>query len=379
LAATAHNQESLRQAFDAFNRHSSVLEASYRELQGKVESLKSQLRLAQGARHRELIDKERIASRLARTLDVLPGAVIVIDGDGIIRECNAKASELLNRPLLGCAWFEIVQREFRTDKNPDSELRLRDGRWLSLSRRPLLSEPGEILLLADISESRRMAEMSQRRERLSTIGEMTASLAHQIRTPLASALLYTSQIPRQPSRVRELTDKLADRLQELGRMAEDLLNFARGARPSHELLAVAELLRDVIEEFESQDHYEKLEIVMAHENLQIAANRDAIKGALVNLVSNALQACGSDARVELGAERINGKVCLTVTDNGHGIAADIKTRLFEPFFTTRPQGTGLGLAVVHAVADAHDGEILVDSRPGMTSIAICLPAQEHKS
>jgi two-component system sensor histidine kinase FlrB len=144
-------------------------------------------------------------------------------------------------------------------------------------------------------------------------------------------------------------------------------------------VAVADLLRDVVEEFESQQRHESLEIVLGNENLQIAANRDAIKGALVNLVSNALQACGNDARVELGAEKINGKVCLTVTDNGHGIAADIKTRLFEPFFTTRPQGTGLGLAVVRAVADAHDGEILVDSRPGMTSIAICLPTQEHRS
>jgi two-component system sensor histidine kinase FlrB len=224
-----------------------------------------------------------------------------------------------------------------------------------------------------------MAEMSQRRERLSSIGEMTASLAHQIRTPLASALLYTSQIARHPSRVRDLTDKLTDRLQELGRMAEDLLNFARGSRPSHEPVAVSNLLRDVIDEFETQGHHESLAIVLANEDLLIAANRDAIKGALVNLVSNALQASGDDARVELGAENVNGKVCLTVTDNGHGIAADIKPRLFEPFFTTRPQGTGLGLAVVRAVADAHDGEVLIDSRPGMTSIAICLPAQEYPS
>lgn len=378
MSATALKQESLRQAFDAFNRHSSVLEASYRDLQDKVESLKAQLRASQGARHRDLIDKERIANRLARTLEALPGAVIVLDGSGIIRESNAKASELLNRPLQGCAWSEVVQREFRTGENAEGELRLRDGRWLSLSRRPLVTEAGEILLLADISDSRRMAEMLERRERLSCMGEMTASLAHQVRTPLASALLYTSQLARQPSRVQELAAKIADRLQELGRMAEDMLNFARGARPAYESVAVARLFQDVIDEFEGQQEHAALQVVLPNAGLQIAANRDAVKGALVNLVSNSLQACGDQPRIELGAECIDGSICLTVSDNGPGIPDEIRSRLFEPFFTTRPQGTGLGLAIVRAVAESHDGEVLVDSRPGMTSIALCLPVQEEQ-
>lgn len=378
MAATALNQESLHQAFDAFNRHSSVLEASYHDLQDKVDSLKAQLRASQGARHHDLVDKERIANRLARTLEALPGAVIVLDGNGIIRESNAKASELLNRPLLGCAWSDVVQREFRIDENAEGELRLRDGRWLSLSRRALVAEPGEILLLADISDSRRMAELLERRDRLSCMGEMTTSLAHQVRTPLASALLYTSQLLRQPSRVPELAAKITDRLQELGRMAEDMLRYARGSRPLHEPVAVAQLLQDVIDEFESQQDHSALNIVLPNTDLQIAANRDAVKGALVNLVSNALQACADNARIELGAERIDGSICLTVTDNGPGIPEDIRARLFEPFFTTRPQGTGLGLAIVQAVAEAHDGEVLVDSRPGMTSIALCLPVQEEQ-
>jgi signal transduction histidine kinase len=83
--------------------------------------------------------------------------------------------------------------------------------------------------------------------------------------------------------------------------------------------------------------------------------------------------------VELGAEQVDGRVCLTVSDNGHGIPDAVRPRLFEPFFTTRPQGTGLGLAVVRAVVEAHDGEILVDTGPNGTTFALCLPAAGAKS
>jgi len=374
LAATALNQESLRQAFDAFNQQSSELEASYRELQGKVEYLTKQLRAAHDARHRELLENERLGSRLARLLEALPGAVIVLDGDGIIQQSNGRATELLNRPLHGCPWSEIVQREFRGGESANGELRLRDGRWLSLSRRRLVSEPGEILLLADVSESRHMAELLQRRERLSCIGEMTASLAHQIRTPLSSAMLYASQIAGESMPRDKLSTKITDSLQELGRMVEDMLRFAGGARRLNDTISVSQLLQDVVESFAPQQGASTLHVLQPDRYLNVDANRDAVKGALVNLVSNALQACGDSPRVELGAEKINGRICLTVSDNGHGIADDVRPHLFEAFYTTRPQGTGLGLAVVRAVAEAHCGEVLVDSRAGGTTFALCLPA-----
>ena len=108
--------------------------------------------------------------------------------------------------------------------------------------------------------------------------------------------------------------------------------------------------------------------------LIIEINGTALKGALLNLVGNAVQACSDSPRVELGAVRSNNQICLTVTDNGDGIPDDIRRRVFEPFFTTRPQGTGLGLAVVRSVAEAHNGEVLVDSSSMGTTFAICLPA-----
>lgn len=367
------DEERLRYAFDAFNERSSVLETSYRALQTQVESLTRELKLAERARRSERAEKKRLADRLSNTLDALPGAIVVLDGDGVVTETNGRAVELLHEPLAGCAWSEIVRREFCETGLVDGDLCLSDGRWLNLSRQPLGAESGEVLLLADVSESRRTAELLQRRERLSSIGEMTARLAHQLRTPLASALLYTGQLGGSPDSRSKAAAKIRARLGELSRMVDDMLCYAGGARRGGETFAVCDLYGSIVDAIGLEAGAAAIESQLRDPDLAVDGNRDAIKGALLNLIDNARQAAGAGARVVLGAERVGASVCLTVSDNGPGIPAPIAERIFEPFFTTRPQGTGLGLAVVRAVAEAHDGEVIVDSGPGGTTVALCLP------
>ena len=205
------------------------------------------------------------------------------------------------------------------------------------------------------------------------IGEMTATLAHQIRTPLTSALLYVGQFGSGLQDENLLAEKVNDRLQELVRMVDDMLTYAGGTRRSGETFGVGELFHDILDSIEPRKDDKALNIAALRSELTVTGNRDAIRGALTNLIDNARQACGDSVRIELGAELIKGRVCLTVSDNGHGIMAEIQDEIFEPFFTTRPQGTGLGLAVVRAVAEAHDGEVLVDSGTNGTTFALCLP------
>ena len=187
MASTSPNAQELHDAFEIFNRQSGLLEESYRDLQDTVESLTRQLRQEQSARLTELVKKERLGRRLSELLETLPGAILVIDGAGIIRQQNSQASALLNQPLIGCSWATIVRREVRDGGSEDGNIELRDGRWLSLSRRPLRSEAGEVLLLADVTESRRMSELRQRNERLTAIGEMTAEFADRKSTRLNSS------------------------------------------------------------------------------------------------------------------------------------------------------------------------------------------------
>ena len=378
MAATAQSREQLKSAFEAFSQQSGLLEKSYRELQQTVRTLTRQLKKAQSARLAELVEKERISQRLSHLLDMLPGAIVVIDGDGTIRESNNQAGQLLNRPLVGCSWASIVRREVEEGGSEDGNIQLRDGRWLSLSRRALQEEPGEILLLADITESRRMSDMRQRQERLTTIGEMTARFAHQVRTPLASAMLYAAQLDTGTPRQRRAAGRISARLNDLGRMVNDMLGFAAGAKPADETFGVKGLLTDVRSAIEPQlPDGTVLSVLVDDDSPQISANRDALKGALLNLVNNASQACGKRARIELGATCRDDVVEISVADDGPGIPAEILPRIFEPFYTTRPQGTGLGLAVVQAVAAAHGGRVTADSAGNGTRISLHLPIESQ--
>lgn len=375
MSATVTNADGLRTAFDEFNRHSERLEASYQALSGRVELLKQQLAQEQSARHRELLENERLGNRLLRTVELLPGAVIVLDGNGLICESNSQASSLLKRPLVGMQWSDIVRRECVPGASAIGDLCLRDGRQLSLSRSSLAPEEGEILLLADISESRRMSEMLDRKERLSEIGEMTARLAHQIRTPIASALLNIARIDGS-SLDLEIADRVRLRLKEVGRMVDDMLVFTAGGQGSTERFALDELMAEIVESCRFEQGRNHLVATRLADSVEVAGNRDAIRGAMLNLIENARQASNPEDPVEVGAEMVGNRVCLTVTNKGERIPTKLLPRLFEPFFTTRPQGTGLGLAVVQSVAEAHGGEVLVDSGDRGTTFAICLPHEE---
>jgi two-component system sensor histidine kinase FlrB len=213
---------------------------------------------------------------------------------------------------------------------------------------------------------------NERRERLSSIGEMTATLAHQIRTPLASALLYAKQLRSQAGTENPPAAHICNRLDEIARLIDDMLCYAGGARRADQKFSVSDLFQNIVEISQNCFGDGQLRIALTRDDLYVAGNYEAIKGAMLNLVENAFQACGKDGRIELGAELVKDRVCLTVSDNGHGISVDIQDRLFEPFFTTRPKGTGLGLAVVRAVAEAHAGEVMVDSSARGTTFALCL-------
>jgi two-component system sensor histidine kinase FlrB len=380
LATTPLDAEQLQNAFEIFNQQSGLLEESYRDLQETVESLTLQLRREQSARLTELVKKERLGRRLSELLETLPGAILVIDGAGIIRQQNSQASALLNQPLIGLSWASIVRREVQEGGSEDGNIQLCDGRWLSLSRRPLRSEPGEVLLLADVTESRHMAELRQRSERLTAIGEMTAEFAHQVRTPLASAMLYADKLDRSSPANARVADKISDGLQELKRMVNDMLGFAAGARRSQQQVSVAGLLNEVAQTLQGQlGESTALRVSVTDAGLMVAANKDALKGALLNLITNADQAGDGKANILLHGHRFGDAIHLCVTDDGPGIPEALRARVFEPFFTTRPQGTGLGLSVVRTVAAAHGGDASVATSVRGTCFTLRLPAETDES
>lgn len=380
---TGRNRE-LEDAFNVFNRMSLQLESSYRDLEQQVAGLTAELAAARSERLRQLAEKERLANRLSRLLETLPGGVIVLDAQGIVQECNPAALTLLGEPLLGQLWRDVMQRACAAEYGADdNEIKLANGRQITLSARALGTEPGQILLLTDVTEHRALQNLVNRQQRLSAMGEMAASLAHQIRTPLATALLYVSHLNRpqqtEADRLR-VTDKIRARLRHLEGMVNDMLVFARGggsgAVEKVGIDSVLEELRQTLEP-QLQSLRAELHIDNTVPGAVVNGSRAALVGALLNLANNALQACGNAARLTICVHSPQpGRLSVSVSDNGPGIDAAGIERIFEPFYTTRPDGTGLGLAVVRAVAEAHHGSVWVESPPGQGAcFGLRLPCQ----
>ena len=365
---TTAQREQLEDAFQVFNQVSGQLVDSYHQLQQQVARLTTELSSAHNERLLELAEKELIAHRLTRLLETLPAAVVVLDGKGVVRQFNPAAEALLDGIRENGCWSELQTRLFRVDQQGDEHW-LHSGRLLSMIERSLDPEPGKILLLIDITEKRQLQERIDRKRRLSQMGEVAAQLAHQIRTPLSSALLYTANLA-QPGLSEQQRSRFSrrclERLHHIESQINDMLAFARGGQFELATLSMNSLLQELIQSLEpacqtfgaTLDYRSGLD-----REVSLCGNQAALLGAMMNIAMNALQQERVD-RLQIISEVAGSRVLIHFRDNGPGISEQDRPRLFDPFFTTRADGTGLGLAVVQSVVLAHQGRVLIDSRPG---------------
>lgn len=363
----------LEQAFSLFNQMSSQLADSYSLLEARVTELKGELAVVSAQRMQELAEKERLANRLQNLLDLLPGGVIVIDAQGIVREANPAAYDMLGMPLEGELWRQVIARSFAPREDDGHEISLKDGRRVSIATRSLDAEPGQLVLLNDLTETRHLQDQLARHERLSSLGRMVASLAHQIRTPLSAALLYASHLTEQELPVatqQRFAGRLKERLHELEHQVRDMLVFARGELPLTDRVTPKALMQSL--QAAALTHVQGLSVRWQCDSHlgELLCNRDTLVGAVLNLIENAIQASGDDVRLKVHVYARENTLRLCVSDQGVGIDASVLARLGEPFFTTKTTGTGLGLTVVKAVARAHQGELRLRSRSGRGTCAM---------
>lgn len=371
----------LEQAFSLFNLASEQLAGAYADLQQQVVSLTGELAVANGELKRQFLEKEALSERLGGLLDALPAGVVVLDSGGRVVQANPAAEELLGRPLLGEAWPELKTGRLQSTSSP--------GEWesgspaasrrMSISSRPLSAFGGELLLIHDITQAHAMQLELARHQRLSAMGEVAARLAHQLRTPLATALLYASHLNRptlaEADRLR-FSDKVLERLRHLEHLIQDMLLYVRGEVAGKAVIAASEVVSDLGQLIEPQMAARGIAFSVedGSHGACVEGSRDALGGALMSLLENALQVSHEGDRVTLGVEREGERLHFWVRDTGPGVDPAHVERLFDPFFTTRPDGTGLGLAIVRSVAEAHGGEAAVSSAAGEGSeFVISLP------
>jgi len=382
-------ERALDQMVDSFTAMSNQLSQSYSFLESRVCELTDQLQEVNEQVDQAQRDKRVLNDRFASLLEILPGGVVIIDNYGVVLECNPVAIRFLGEPLCGERWTDIIERNFAPRSDDGCEISLKDGRRVSLATSSLPGGEGQIVLLTDQTETRRLQGLLSRHQRLSAMGKMVSSLAHQIRTPLSSAMLYAEHLSNEalsPQMTQRFATKVLTRLQHLESQVRDMLVFAKGE------VDICDVVSDksLVESWADQ----ALEIAQQHGvklNLEsqqglgaslLACNKDILLGAMCNLVTNACQAL-QESRVEekcvtLSVTQQSGGIALWVKDNGPGFSKDALLGIQEAFFTTKSTGTGLGLSVVRAVAAAHSGRFLIERPIQGAKVGLWLPLAHTK-
>jgi len=355
------------------------------------------------AHHRLLEETERTKQFVALTDHVVRSV-----GAGIIA-CDLESRVLHLNPA-GARILEIADEESVTGSLLDEVIPLEDQSWGLLKMRardrnvvrlegsvattgmrlgmtigPLADERenvvGFVVTFQDLSEIKVEAERQRMQERMAAVGEMAARMAHEIKNPLAS-ISGSAQVLDSAGMVDEDSRRLLRILVEESRRLSGILDgFLEYTRPQQAAFGpcdVSAMLRDCVDLLgRSDEHRDDHRLLLrVPENLSLRGEEHQLRQIIWNLSRNALQAMPDGGELEITAVRKTGRVVLRWRDTGVGMTEEVRRQAFEPFVTTRPGGTGLGLAVVYAAVAEHGGTIAIDSTlGGGTVVTVELPAE----
>ena len=262
--------------------------------------------------------------------------------------------------------------------------RRRDGKeiHLGVGLSPVMRESGElrglVCLLSDLTEIRHLRERVALKENLAQLGELSAGIAHEFRNSLAAIQGYARLIARHSEGdAREMAGSIVKEVQGIGKVVEDFLQFARPAPLNLSEVDLRGLLEDLAREMSVPEGPGPFRVVVEGEFPPIPGDEPLLRQAFHNLIRNARQAMnGRGIQVTIrGSREEDGSLKIEVADDGPGIPPEVLPRIFTPFFTTRPGGTGLGLPLVQRTIVSHDGTIDVASQVGRgTRVLIRLPS-----
>lgn len=255
-----------------------------------------------------------------------------------------------------------------------SRLQDRDGRFR-----------GMVLILRDQREIRAMEQALERSRRHAALGLMAAGIAHEIRNPLGTLRGFAQYFSRSKSgddKAHEYAELMIGEVDRLNRTVSALLQFSRPREAEIVPADFDELLQRTIVflQPDADNQQVQLKLAMANPELSWPVDGDLLQQVLLNLLQNSLAATSAGGEIEVGAEQHGESLHLWVADTGCGLTTDDQAKMFDPFFTTRKEGTGLGLAMVQQIVEQHNGRVTVETQPGQgTRITLILPKQRGES
>jgi two-component system, NtrC family, sensor histidine kinase PilS len=376
-------------------------------------------RLQQAGQGRELLVAELTRVRL-REKDILANiksGIITVDETGVLLFANPSASELLGldlESLLGAPAIETIRavspvladtldhsvRDHSNAMRAEGEVIRIDRTFpfgvttTSAAGDGAAVGPSTTAIFQDISDQKRLEQLNLRAQRLEAVAELSASLAHEIKNPLASIRSAVEQMSARPVATNDektLGNLIVRESDRLSRLLSEFLDFARVRVTRREPVDVAAVVRGAAAlagTHPARTEHVTLDVDVSAGSLMVLGDDDLIHRAVFNLALNAVQASRPNERVRIvaaiatpdqlprGVPFPHGAVAVQIIDEGPGIPAQVQDRLFEPFTTTKTGGSGLGLAIAHRAIEAHRGVMLVDTNERGTRFTVLLPRAE---
>lgn len=333
-------------------------------------------------------------------LESMQSGIVTVDRKGIIRTVNEAAGRILSITIEGSGerrYEDLLPRDLAetvgatlstTERGDYREVALEvagETRVLGVAASIVMNGGeeaiGAALLINDVTEVTHLREQLERRVRLAALGEMSGGLAHQLRNSLGAISGYLNLLRKrlqkrgvEESAVEELVDEAA----QADSLVRRFLEFARPLAVDPQAVALPQLVQQTVTSFGMREEYPGIEVVVgAVPDVTVSADVLLLRQVLVNLIENAANSYGQERGViRIEGELAGDEVVIRVRDWGCGIAPEVVGKIFTPFYSSRPSGTGLGLSLVSKIVDLHKGRVELDSKLGEGSVfTVILPLE----
>ena len=307
--------------------------------------------------------------------------VIMITGEpnlSVIPEIvRAGAYDFIAKPITKNVLLNVVGRAVEKKRLTDEKRRLEQE----------IKHHAEELETRVAERTAELVETHKRlvaQERIAALGRAAAQVAHEVKNPLAGLLLYALHLKSKAATFSEkeayLVDKIVDTINHLNSRVEQILGFARPVNLNVRSENLNDIMNDVLDLLRPQLATNKVEVHLSTgHDTHLLADESSMRGALMNLILNAIEAMPTGGALTIDAEQTADTLKIAITDTGRGIGEEEAKKIFEPFYTTKEQGLGLGMPYARKIIEQHGGTIALESRPGKgTTISVALPATQQE-
>ncbi|MDA8090832.1 MAG: ATP-binding protein [Nitrospiraceae bacterium] len=367
----------LNTAFDSFTKASRSLEACYTALQSRIETLTEELQDKNARLIEALREAEKNKDYLDAVLCSMEEAIIVLDHNEKVTMMNKSAARLLglSEDEVGGVHYSGLPMAI-SENGAGLELKAGQKKYnVIVSDSPVVDSNGaargRVIQIKDVTAMRQMEALHERNKRLISLGEMAATIVHEIRNPLCSIELFASMLERdvQDKEQKNLAGGISAGIHSLNNILTNMLFFARPQKPVMAQVDLRQISDDVLWLLSPLMESRGVKTQKKYTgDWVVRGDGELLKQTIMNLVINAAQAMPGGGGIEVCLRGEAGCTVLDIKDEGPGIEPENIEKIFDPFFSTKEKGSGLGLAIASRIMQAHGGYIRVTSDPGKGSI-----------